>query len=187
MSSPSTSGTPEILEKLANFLSIAPKDRRKSDYLATHEDIQALRTMLTLLSLLQHVKPPDPASELPSTPIPTDIQCKELKVLSALATLLVMEHERVAVVAKNGNARRRNVEVFACTDQISAVKNLNTDSSSISFLKSVWNLLVTKNPRDNAELETSGSYPIIYNPKQSPDHPKDVTLDKLQADVKNHW
>jgi hypothetical protein len=57
--------------------------------------------MLTMLSPLQHVNQPDLGPDAPeyliSAQIPSDGHRQELKVLSALATVLV---EKVAVVAK---------------------------------------------------------------------------------------
>jgi hypothetical protein len=145
--------------------------------------------MSTMLSLLQHVDKPDsslyaleyPAPTLPVTQTPTDIQRKELKVLSALATVLVTEHEKVAVVAKHGNG---SVEVYACTDKIAAVENAKSFHENLKYL---WNFIVTENIRDDAEKDDARTYPTIHNPKENPDHPRDFTLDKLLADVKNHW
>ena len=63
------------------------------------------------------------ASELVHSPLKTgDSERRELKVLSALATVLIMEHEVIAVVAKhdnNGNIGTGGVvEVVACADSI---------------------------------------------------------------------
>ena len=69
------------------------------------EDIKALRTMLTMLSLIPDVHQKDLAlnESVPPPPVLDRKQNKVLKVLSALATILVIDHEKVAVVAKNGN------------------------------------------------------------------------------------
>lgn len=69
------------------------------------QDIKALRTMTTLLSLIypglrSGRKAPD---SLPPATI-KETHWKEVKILSALATVLVIEYEVVAVVAKYGNA-----------------------------------------------------------------------------------
>ena len=106
-------------------------------------------------------------------------QNKVLKVLSALATVLVIDHEKVVVVAKNGNGG--NVEIIACTDQIAV------DKSPESLLKDLWNFVITENPRTDAGKEIAELYPTIHNPKDEPGHPKDSTLVNLKSDVKQHW
>jgi len=125
-----------------------------------HEDIKALRTILTMLSVLHRADHPKDLNPLAgkSPPVPTNEQTKELRVLSALATILVTEHEKVAVVAKNGNGR--SVEVFTFTDSIAADKS-TTKSLSANIIEYLRSFIVTINPRDKA----NETYPTIYNPK----------------------
>jgi hypothetical protein len=150
---------------------------------AVIDDIKALRTMITMLSVI-HVNSGVKAPEIHSrSPVPTETQSKELKILTALATVLVMDHEEVAVVAKHGNGER--VEVFACTDRIAVDES--TKSSHSNIMEYFRNLLVTANPRklEDANRGTV-TYPIICNPK-SKYYPKGAKLDQLKADVKQYW
>ena len=67
------------------------------------QDTIALRTILQMLSL---IKKADLDLRNPANVISTltdETQVQELKVLSALATVLIMEHENVAVVAQRDN------------------------------------------------------------------------------------
>ena len=67
------------------------------------QDIIALQTILQMLSLIEKA---DLDMRNPAKVISTltdETQVQELKVLSALATVLIMEHENVAVVAKHDN------------------------------------------------------------------------------------
>ena len=117
----------QALSSVANLFSTGP---RVSEESVLDKDIEALRTMLTLLS---KIKPIQPKSSLKEPPTPTDAQSKECKVLTALATVLVMEHEKVAVVAKYGNIGWGAAEVFACTDSISNADCENTKSLTASM------------------------------------------------------
>lgn len=143
------------------------------------DDIKAVRTMLTLLAKLQPIQP---RASLKPPPTPTDIQSKECKVLSALATVLVMQHEKVAVVAKYGNfGWLGGVEVFACTDNIAADRE-NT-KSLVDSMKNLWNFVTTENPRRKlAVKEGPGVYPSIVDPKVNANHlsiPRNITKETL--------
>ena len=102
--------------------------------------------MISMLSSIYKIDRPIPGlypPELVPPPLSSDNQHKELKVLSALATVLVMEHEVVAVVQKHSNHGNRGVvEVFACTDSI-ADKETEPPPNK-SFLE---NFIATCNPR----------------------------------------
>ena len=81
---------------------IAVDTARKSTDLVIQDTI-ALRTILKMLSLIEKAnldlkKPANVFSTLTD-----ETQTRELKVLSALAAVLVKEHETVAVVAKRDN------------------------------------------------------------------------------------
>lgn len=171
---------------------MASRLRGTSKKSASDSDIMAFRTMTTIISLIQRTDPSLKAPEL-SPPSPTDEQSRELRVLSALATILVMEHEKVAVVAKHGNSSGGGVEVFACTDS-SAGKNTKSDSESsyADIFQYLWNFVVAENPRENPQDDDS-EYPAIHNPRDSPDHlclqgiSENELLGKLLADVKKYW
>jgi hypothetical protein len=142
-------------------------------------DILALRTMLKMLSLLQHLKTDEDSNTRQSVEN-TEVQKREIKVLSALATVLVMEHEKVAVVAKHGNGE--GIEVFACTDQIAA------DKTNDSYLTDLWNFLTTINPKTKGVgLSNKGAYPCIRSLKDEAGYPEGASLEELQTMVRSHW
>lgn len=180
MASASTSGTGKVFQRLGlGNLFQKMSDGSNSESTSTLNDIYAFRTMTTLLSALNHLRPNSmPVIQPPSL---SDKQAHELKVLTALATVLVMEHEKVAVVTKHGDGGSE--EVFACTDNITVDEN--TKSFPTDILENLWNFVVAENPRK--KLKHQEFYPTIHNPKDSPDHPIDVTLDKLKAHVKKNW
>ena len=140
--------------------------------------------MISMLTFIQHMDRPINglnglnASEPFHSPPGTGSELRELKVLSALATVLVMEHEVVAVVAKHddrGNIGAGGVvEVIACSDSIE-----EEPESSKSFLN---NVVATYNPRnsDRSKLKLA-----IHN--QADDF-KELTeeglLDKFKAGTK---
>jgi len=149
---------------------------------ASEEDIKALRTMISMLTVIQKIgRPikglPVTVSEIvpsPSTGL-TDSQHKELKVLSALATVLVMEHEVVAVVAKHGNGPGGVEEVIACTDSV-------VDKESEPPKSIMENFIATVNPRRSDKSKTKLA---IHN--QADDFQNltiDELLDKFKAGTK---
>ena len=96
--------------------------------------------MLTVLSSLQRlfkILQPKTGLTLPDIypRAPDDRQSTLLRVLSALATVLVMDHEKVAVVAEI--VMGGSIEAFACTDIIAAGEN--SEASSANLLKNLWN------------------------------------------------
>lgn len=117
------------------------------------------------------------------TPI-TEEASKELKILSALATVLVMGHEIVAVVAKHGNLG--GLEVIASTDSVVGVAKPIPNSN---ILGRIWNLIITANPRKDSNPIMDGPevYPTIHNPKDNHNHPGGVELGGLQAAAKKEW
>jgi hypothetical protein len=177
------SQTERVLSKITDFFSPRNSSQEGDDpeLNVVYDDIQALRTMITMLSLIQQPSTGLKVEDLPS-PVPrTLIQNQQLRILTALATVLVMEHEKVAVVEKRGN-RMGAVEVVACTDSI--VAEDNTAAKSLpTKVKHLWNLIVAENPRRN---EPSCRVTIVDS-KANPDHPREVTLDKLKADLKSNW
>lgn len=155
------------MKSVANFFSTVtdalpgPLDK------SVPNDIKALRTMLTILAKLQPIQP---KASLKPPPTPTDIQRKECKVLSALATVLVMQHEKVAVVAKYGKSGwLGGAEVFACTDSIAADRE--NAKSLVDSMKNLWNFVTTENPRRKQAIkEGPGVYPSIVDPKDNANH-----------------
>ena len=120
---------------------------------APEADIKALRTMISMLSVIQRVDRPIKSPELDPPLTGTDLQAKELRVLSALATVLVMENEVVAVVAKHGNhgiGFGGVVEVIACTDSF-----VDKESESQPPKSLLNTFLSTYNPwfSDTSKLE----------------------------------
>lgn len=159
---------------------IAVDTARKSTDLVIQDTI-ALRTILKMLSLIEKAnldlkKPANVFSTLTD-----ETQTRELKVLSALAAVLVKEHENVAVVAKHDDDPEGSVEVFACTDISGA-----DESTTKSFLEHLRNLVVTINPRVDAEPEGLQTYPTILETMWS-DHREEPTLDELKTDAIKNW
>ena len=141
-------------------------------------DIYALRTMLTMLSLI-HANSAVKVLESLDTRSQdlTERESKELKILTALATVLVMEHEKVAVVANPGNGER--VEVFLCT-----AIDKSTKSSEANFLGYLRSFVVMTNPQKDIKQETTR--PTICNLNDKI-HLDSAMLDELKADVKRYW
>jgi hypothetical protein len=152
------------------------------------EDIKALRTMITMLSQIQLSKQPNLVlNALESRPpAPNETQSRELKVLSALATILVMKHEVVAVVAKHGHGNGGRIEVFACTDRIS----VDESTKSSTILDHFFNFVTTMNPRDDVKpFNSLEIYPTIVNATESYNHLKESirSSDELRAYIKSKW
>ena len=179
---PSVSVYPKPSVMKSTFGSIIGKltpTRKSND--SDSSDIYALHTMLTMLSLIHAnsaVKVPE-SLDTRSQDL-TEWESKELKILTALATVLVMEHEKVAVVANPGN--RERVEVFVCTDSIAIDKS--TKSSEANFLGYLRSFVVTTNSWKDIKQETTR--PTICNPNDKI-YLDSATLDELKADVKRYW
>jgi hypothetical protein len=144
MASTSANKAGQVLRKVASlvlprFGTTRDDFKFKAPEFASEADIKALRTMISMLSIIDQ---PISGRET-SPPSGTEAELKELKVLSALATVLVMEHEVVAVLGKHGDHGNGGVmEVFACTDSI--VDKESKAPTDKSFLD---NLIATYNPR----------------------------------------
>jgi hypothetical protein len=146
MEQSSTNRAINVLRKVTSM--VLPRPGTPNDLkfkFASEADIKALRTMISMLTVIQKIDRPIKglpvnASELVPSPLRTDSEHKELKILSALATVLVMEHEVVAVVAKHVTGPGGVEEVVACTDSI-----LDKESEPPkSFME---NFIATYNPR----------------------------------------
>ena len=150
-------------------------------------NIKALRTIIQMLADLQkknHNQAVNAQETDSRTPI-TEEASKELKILSALATVLVMTHEIVAVVAKHGNLG--GLEVIASTDSVVSVAEPIPNSN---ILGRIWKLVVTANPRlDSSPTLMDGPevYPTIHNSKNNLNHLGGVELGVLKAAAKKEW
>ena len=113
------------------------------------ELILAFRTITTMLSYIQRQTP---SSEAKPRPTDTD-QRHELKILNALATLLVRENEVVAVVAKPAS-HVGSIEVIASPHSIRPSVALTTSQPGLGDY--FWQFLTTPNPRhDGPRLHDS--------------------------------
>jgi hypothetical protein len=167
-----------VLRKVTSM--VLPRPGTSNDFkFALEEDIKALRTMISMLTVIQKIgRPikglPVTASEIIPSPFRTDSQ-QELKVLSALATVLVMEHEVVAVVAKHGIGPGGVEEVIACTDSV-------VDKESEPPKSIMENFIATVNPRRSDKSKTKLA---IHN--QADDFQsltKEELLEKFKAGTK---
>jgi len=86
----------------------------------------------------------------------------ELKLLNALTTVLVMDHEVMAVVANHSYPK--TVDILACTQSDAPIQQVRTETPrSLGLL---WELLVSWNPRRGPDIhETSYNAPVPYIPK----------------------
>ena len=143
-----------------------------SDQSQVSKDINAFRTIVTLLSLIQRRQG---KAGLPAH-IGSKSQQAELKIVSALATVLVMENDVVAVTAKHDHG---NLKVFTCA-QNDLLASANAASSDVGILKYLKNFVVTINTRRDhpSELNTG---PTITDPA---DYAPDLTnLEITKPDV----
>lgn len=140
------------------------------------KDILAFRTILAML--IEVLPLAEPIETGKKSRYATQEQKDELKILSALATILVMEHEVVAVVAKKGDG---DVEVVASSNM--GVKQ--EDKSTSSYLDKLWNLWATINP-SRTRLDHLVN-PRIINSKEIGGFPANPTLCDLKKYHLEHW
>lgn len=128
----------------------------KPDADSESDDIIVFRTITTLLSKIQQVS---------LTPQDVNMHTfglqkrKELKLLNALATVIVMDHEVVAVVANNSHPEGVDILAYA---ELQPKADSEIPRSS-GLLQPLWQLLVNSNPRDKASSAT-GNIPQIRTP-----------------------
>jgi hypothetical protein len=145
------------------------------------QDTIALRTIIQMLSIIEkaNVDLKKPANIFST--LKDETQVRELKVLSALAVVLVKEHETVAVVAKRDDDPEGSVKALPLTDISGA-----DESTTKSFPEHLRNFVVTINPRADAEPDGPQTYPTILETMWS-DPPKEPTLDELKTDAIKNW
>ena len=132
-----------------------------------------------MLSLLGKANSSRGEQEIDS-PSATPVQIQELTILSALATILVREHECVAVVAKSGNDAEGRVEIFVCTDSVA-------DKPTSTFLGNIWNILTTINTRKDVTPDGPNAYPTILDATYRSDRFESHTLDELDKKALSNW
>jgi hypothetical protein len=101
------------------------------------DSILAFRTITTMLSYIYRAKTFSDTARSPNRE-----RCQELKILNALATIMVREHEVVAVVAKPPDGSGIT-QVIACTHLTSYGETLTSTKSEGTW----WNFLATPNAR----------------------------------------
>ena len=133
---------------------------------AKHRSIKAFRTIITLLNSI----PNQPVMNVVERP-PGGVDDRELKLLNALATLLVRSHEVAAVVVTQYNDGSGAVQVTACLHHdISSDSGELTISQQSQPSESTLNtrlykyFLATFNPHPDTPSEMSDR-PKIINPK----------------------
>lgn len=80
----------------------------------------------------------------------------ELKLLNALTTVMVMDHEVMAVVANHSHPDE--VDIVACTQSDAPIQQVNTETPRI--LGPLWELFISWNPRRS----TPGDVPYVPCP-----------------------
>jgi hypothetical protein len=126
---------------------------------AKYHSIKAFRTIITMLELIPSERATAALDRIPGRN-PED---KELKLLNAVATLLVRVNEVAAVAVTEHNNGSGVIKVIACLH----VAN-HSDSSSGEFTNPgiFKNFLATFNPRkDNPNFMSHTNYPVIIDPK----------------------
>lgn len=139
----------------------SPEQRTKA------KDLLAFRTIITMLS---HIQSPNIQSST-NTPIGTSgDDRRELRVLDALSTVLIRQHEIIAVVARPYDGS--SLQVFASVVHPSNAEPLSqpgVDPGDQSFWDRVCNFTAAMNPRiskinnHSDSLINTTSLPIIEN------------------------
>jgi hypothetical protein len=123
---------------------------------ATPPNILAFRTITKLLSLIQQGRAIQ-VSEVK----PQDGQRQQLKIMNALSTVAVMEHEIIAVV-NNFNAgmfdlTSNTLDLIACVESSNEEPPIAPSSSS--FSKWLWDVVGTQNSRYD-DLQEDSTRPL---------------------------
>lgn len=122
-------------------------------------NILAFRTITSMLSWIQqaqifedpNLKSADPANR------------KELKIVNALATIMVVDNEVVAVVAKH-DVGAEALQAIVCAHLADDKKNL-THSQSPGIMGQLWQFLITQNPRRDDPSPSCSNRPLIVDPE----------------------
>jgi hypothetical protein len=147
------------------------------------QDIKAFRTMITMMSHIHRLNEPKPG---PPSPTGSLAEQAELKIVGTLATILVMEHDVVAVAAKHDD--RGNIKVYACahddppTNEICAMP---PDAQGIfNYFKS---FVVTANPRQANKSEFKTDCPMIVDPEDNAPNIGTGNLEELEKLAREDW
>jgi hypothetical protein len=161
----------------------------KPSHWQVSQDINAFRTITTMLSVIQlrRVKP----LAGPPAPIGSHAQRDALKIVDALATVLVMENDVVAVTAKYDEFG--NINVFACAqnDPPTVEEPANPVDFSHGILKYLSSFLplVTTNTgrycRGNSGSTNKG--PTITDPADYAPRVTTSSLDELEKLSRKDW
>jgi len=124
------------------------------------DNLIAFRTITSLLSKIQQ------ESQISDKDIQMDEiglqKHMELKLLNALTTVLVMDHEVMVVVANHSYLK--TVDILACIQSDAPIQQVRTEMPR--SLGQLWELLVSWNPRRGPDVyETSYDAPVPYVPK----------------------
>lgn len=123
----------------------------------TKENILAFRTITTLLSKIQQQSLTSEGDLGPKT----EAQRQELSILSALATVIVMDKEVVATVVDH--PKGGELGILACQQP--------TAETSSTLGSSLFRFLINKNPRRDTKVINTG--PFLSNPT-NPRIPSDL-------------
>jgi hypothetical protein len=159
---PSMSFFHTITRKLSSVSIGTRRESLDEESPSPSESIRAHSTITKMLSLIRRGRTFNEVS--------TDTtRRRELRVLTALATVLVRESEVVAVVAKSENASSK-IELIVCPHVVSDNGRPSTPQNN-RFGDSVWTMFAGANPRTdrpNDSLRFTGPYPVIVDPRPPP-------------------
>jgi copper(I)-binding protein len=126
----------------------------------TKEKILAFRSITTFLAQTQQRSL---AFDDTTSSKASQEERQELKILTALATIMVTDNEVVAVVANHGDAERTTLDVLAYTSNGNQ-PTPEPPSSSFWKCQQEWKLFVNMNPRHD-QTPNLGDIPIILDPE----------------------
>jgi hypothetical protein len=123
--------------------------------------ILAFRTISTLLAKIQQTDAPHTIDNLPEK---GSSERQEIKILSALASFLVMDNEVIAVASKrNPDSVEGEVEVIINSHTDDGIQLIPSSQSSVG---NIIQYLFSKNPR--VENTTTTTFPVIKAPTPPP-------------------
>ena len=141
-------------------------------------NILAFRTITKLLALIQQEQ-----AFRTDTGMPAADQRLELKLINALSTVAVIDHEVVAVVNKSGNDSGK-------VGLIAYVKPPNDTTPSESSIFSLWKVLFSQNFRpDSSDSHTPSAtgQPVIFSAQVLGGLPSLDSDEAIKAYAKNCW
>jgi len=131
------------------------------------ENILAFHTITTLLEMIQQLEP-RPLHLLENEHELSDLSHKELKLVDALSTVAVIDHEVVAVVANRIN---HQLKVIACTNPLyhHEDRQLIKQAPPPKSILRIPSFLLIKNYRRNDPDKVKRMVPIIDDTTPPPD------------------